>query len=61
MRIAKRLEYLISSFYGADGIDFDTVKSLPCLASLTVLKGALTSQQIAELKAAKPKIRITER
>ena len=46
---------------GTNGIDFDTIKSLPNLVSLTVLKGALTAEQVAELKAAKPKIRITER
>ena len=46
---------------GTNGIDFDTIKSLPNLSSLTVLKGALTAEQIAELKSAKPKIRITER
>ena len=46
---------------GANGIDFDTIKSLPNLVSLTVLKGALTAEQIAELKAAKPKIRVSER
>ena len=46
---------------GTDGIDFDTIKSLPKLSSLTVSKGTLTAEQVAELKAAKPKIRITER
>ena len=46
---------------GTNGIDFDTIKSLPNLSSLTVLKGALTAEQIAELKSAKPKLRISER
>ena len=46
---------------GTNGIDFDTIKSLPNLSSLTVSKGALTAEQIAELKAAKPKLRISER
>ena len=49
------------SAIGTNGIDFDTIKSLPNLSSLTVLKGALTAEQIAELKSAKPKIRISER
>jgi hypothetical protein len=46
---------------GSDGIDFDTIKSLAKLSSLAVSKGALTEAQVAELKAAKPKLRITER
>ena len=49
------------SAIGANGIDFETIKSLPNLKSLTVLKGALAAEQVAELKSAKPKIRIDER
>ena len=49
------------SAIGANGLDFDTVKSLPNLKSLAVAKGVLAPEQIAELKAAKPKLRIDER
>lgn len=47
--------------FGCVGIDFDTIKSLPKLGFLTVSKGALTDAQIAELKAAKPKMRVNVR
>jgi len=46
---------------GCDGLDFDTIKSLPKLNFLAVSKGALTDAQIAELKAAKPKMRVNVR
>ncbi len=49
------------SAIGANGLDFDTIKGLPNLKSLAVAKGALTAEQMAELKSAKPKIRIDER
>jgi len=46
---------------GCLGLDFDTIKSLPKLSFLSVSKGALTDAQIAELKAAKPKMKVNVR
>jgi len=49
------------SAIGVNGLDFDAIKSIASLKSLTIAKGALTAEQVAELKAAKPKIRVDER
>ena len=46
---------------GAEGVDFETLKSLPKLQALVVGKGAFSDAQKAELQAAHPKMRITER
>ena len=46
---------------GAEGVDFETVKSLPRLQSLSYSKGAFTDAQIAELTAAHPKMHVTAR
>ena len=53
------LEYVYA--VDAEGIDFETVKSLPKLRTLNIRKGAFTEEQVAELKTAFPKLRLTER